>query len=105
MTPVIAFAGLGLFKRGFPGVDKCVEIGVPMLIIFVGFSQYLNHIHSKDLPIFEHFPVLIFITLAWVYAHPLTASGAYKHVPERTKINCRTDRAHLISSAPWYVVL
>jgi len=67
--------------------------------------QYLKHIQARDLPVFERFPVLICITLVWAYAHLLTASGAYKHVPERTKINCRTDRAHLISSAPWYVVL
>lgn len=101
MTPVITLVGLGLFERGFPGVGKCVEIGLPMLLIFVGFAQYLKHIQARDLPVFERFPVLICITLVWAYAHLLTASGAYKHVPERTKINCRTDRAHLISSAPW----
>lgn len=44
---------------------------------------------------------LISVTVIWAYAHLLTASGAYKHSPEQTQINCRTDKANLISSAPW----
>lgn len=49
----------------------------------------------------ERFALLLAITVAWAYAHLLTASGAYKHRPERTQDNCRTDRAHLVSSAAW----
>ncbi|CAI0560631.1 unnamed protein product, partial [Linum tenue] len=105
MVPVISLVGFGLFDRGFPvvcrhlrlgllmlitfslkkvilmflfilsrsisQVGRCVEIGVPMLILFVTFSQLL------------------------------TASGAYKHRPDLTQVNCRTDRAYLISAAPW----
>lgn len=66
MVPVIALTGFGLFNRGFPVVNynellslkiqkiiplvliwqcfclqvgNCVEIGIPMLILFVIFSQ------------------------------------------------------------------
>ncbi|KAF9605216.1 hypothetical protein IFM89_014329 [Coptis chinensis] len=39
MVPVIALVGFGLFDRAFPLVGSCVEIGVPMLILFVAFSQ------------------------------------------------------------------
>ncbi|XP_058100845.1 nucleobase-ascorbate transporter 2 [Magnolia sinica] len=101
MVPVIALVGFGLFDRGFPVVGRCVEIGVPMLILFIAFSQYLKHFKAKQLPILERFALLISITVIWAYAHLLTASGAYKHRPVTTQVNCRTDRANLISSAPW----
>ncbi|RWR89221.1 nucleobase-ascorbate transporter 2 [Cinnamomum micranthum f. kanehirae] len=101
MVPVITLVGLGLFNRGFPVVGRCVEIGVPMLILFVAFSQYLKHFHAKGLPILERFALLLSITVIWAYAHLLTASGAYKHRPELTQFNCRTDKSGLISSAPW----
>ena len=55
------------------------------------------------MPLIERFALLLSITVIWAYAHLLTASEAYKHRPERTQDSCRTDRAHLISSAPWSV--
>jgi nucleobase transporter 1/2 len=54
-------------------------------------------------PIFERFSVLISIALVWLYAQILTVSGAYKHSPVLTQLNCRTDRANLITTAPWSV--
>ncbi|KAH9620721.1 hypothetical protein KSS87_020211 [Heliosperma pusillum] len=95
MVPVISLVGFGLLDRGFPVVGRCVEIGVPMLILFVVFSQI------KTLPMLERFALLFSIAVIWAYAHLLTASGAYKHRPEITQMNCRTDRANLISTAPW----
>ncbi|CAA2937406.1 nucleobase-ascorbate transporter 2 [Olea europaea subsp. europaea] len=103
-APVIALVGLGLLDRGFPVVGRCVEIGIPMLILFVAFSQYLKHFQMKQLPVLERFAFLISVTVIWAYAHLLTASGAYKHRPELTQKNCRTDRANLISTAPWIKV-
>ncbi|XP_068668877.1 nucleobase-ascorbate transporter 1-like isoform X2 [Aristolochia californica] len=103
MAPVIGLVGLGLFERGFPAVGNCVEIGIPMLLLVVGLSQFLKHIRPfRDIPIFERFPVLISVTFIWAYSHVLTAAGAYRHTPLRTQLNCRTDRANLISSAPWF---
>lgn len=101
MVPVVALVGFGLFDRGFPVVGQCVEIGVPMLILFVAFSQYLKHLQTKQVPILERFALLISVAVIWAYAHLLTASGAYKHHPEETQMHCRTDKANLISSAPW----
>ncbi|XP_010246467.1 PREDICTED: nucleobase-ascorbate transporter 2 [Nelumbo nucifera] len=101
MVPVISLVGFGLFDRGFPMVGRCVEIGIPMLILFIAFSQYLKQFQAKHIPILERFALVLSITLIWAYAHLLTASGAYKHRPHTTQLNCRTDRAHLISSAPW----
>ncbi|KAH9797362.1 nucleobase-ascorbate transporter 2 [Citrus sinensis] len=101
MVPVISLVGFGLFDRGFPVVGRCVEIGIPMLILFIAFSQYLKNFKTRHLPIMERFALLITITVIWAYAHLLTASGAYKHRPDLTQMNCRTDKANLISSAPW----
>ncbi|CAL9160024.1 unnamed protein product [Musa hybrid cultivar] len=102
MVPVVSLVGFGLFDKGFPVVGRCVEIGVPMLILFIASSQqYLKHLHVRRLPVLERFSLLITITIIWVYAHLLTVGGAYKYRPERTQFNCRTDRANLISSAPW----
>ncbi|KAJ4809578.1 Xanthine/uracil permease family protein [Rhynchospora pubera] len=101
MVPVVALVGFGLFDRGFPVVGRCVEIGLPMLILFVALSQYFKWIYTRHIPVLERFALLISIAFVWVYAHILTAGGEYKNRPLHTQINCRTDRANLISSAPW----
>ncbi|XP_020103755.1 nucleobase-ascorbate transporter 1 isoform X3 [Ananas comosus] len=103
MAPVLGLVGLGLFERGFPAVGNCVEIGIPMLLLLIGLSQYLKHYRPfKDIPIFERFPVLICVAIIWIYSIILTAGGAYNHRPPTTQNSCRTDRANLISSAPWF---
>ncbi|KAH1211719.1 Nucleobase-ascorbate transporter 1 [Glycine max] len=106
MAPVVGLVGLGLFQRGFPvvGLGDCVEIGIPMLLLVIGLSQYLKHVRPfRDIPIFERFPVLICVPFVWIYAVILTASGAYRHKPDITQHSCRTDRANLISTAPWFM--
>ncbi|KAG4953182.1 hypothetical protein JHK87_038776 [Glycine soja] len=88
-----------LFELG-----DCVEIGIPMLLLVIGLSQYLKHVRPfRDIPIFERFPVLICVPFVWIYAVILTASGAYRHKPDITQHSCRTDRANLISTAPWFM--
>uniref|UniRef100_A0A0D9X778 Nucleobase-ascorbate transporter 2 n=1 Tax=Leersia perrieri TaxID=77586 RepID=A0A0D9X778_9ORYZ len=101
MVPVVALVGLGLFERGFPVIGRCVEIGLPMLVLFIALSQYLKHVQVRHFPILERFSVLISIALVWVYAHILTASGTYKHTSILTQMNCRTDRANLITNTAW----
>ncbi|KAK2442617.1 N-terminal acetyltransferase [Trifolium repens] len=104
MAPVVGLVGLGLIHRGFPTLGNCVEIGIPMLLLVIGLSQYLKHVRPfRDIPIFERFPVLICIAIVWIYSVILTASGAYSHRPSITQHNCRTDRANLISTAPWFM--
>ncbi|PKA50173.1 Nucleobase-ascorbate transporter 2 [Apostasia shenzhenica] len=101
MVPVVALVGFGLLYRGFPVVGRCVEIGVPTLILFIALSQYLKHLQVRRVPLLERFALLITVATLWAYAHILTVSGAYKHRQEKTQFHCRTDRANLISSAPW----
>ncbi|MED6160299.1 DUF1279 superfamily [Stylosanthes scabra] len=101
MVPVIALVGFGLFDRGFLVVGSCVEIGIPMLILFIALSQYLKNFQIRQVPLLERFALLIATTVIWAYAVLLTAGGAYKNRPEVTQRSCRTDRANLISTAPW----
>ncbi|KAL0364599.1 UNVERIFIED_CONTAM: Nucleobase-ascorbate transporter 6 [Sesamum angustifolium] len=100
-VPLVALAGFGLYEFGFPGVAKCVEIGLPMLIILVIFSQYLAHLIRPGKNIFDRFAVIFSVVIVWIYAHLLTVGGAYNGKAPKTQTSCRTDRAGLIDGAPW----
>ncbi|KAJ6724885.1 XANTHINE-URACIL / VITAMIN C PERMEASE FAMILY MEMBER [Salix viminalis] len=67
-------------------------LGMVPVIALVGFGLF-----DRGFPVAARCVEIVI----WAYAHLLTASGAYKHRPEITQINCRTDQAYLISSAPW----
>ncbi|KAG9440731.1 hypothetical protein H6P81_020896 [Aristolochia fimbriata] len=101
IMPVVCVVGLGLFQRGFPQLGKCVEIGLPMLILLVIVQQYLKNFHMRGHSMLERYALLLCIGIIWAFAAVLTVSGAYNSVPERTKQHCRTDRSYLMSSAPW----
>ncbi|XP_066357484.1 nucleobase-ascorbate transporter 3-like [Miscanthus floridulus] len=105
MTPVVCVVGLGLFQLGFPQVGKCVEIGLPMLILAVIVQQYVpnyfGYIHQRVTFLFERYSLLLCIGIVWAFAAILTAAGAYDHASLKTQQHCRTDKSFLISSAPW----
>ncbi|KAL0440861.1 UNVERIFIED_CONTAM: Nucleobase-ascorbate transporter 6 [Sesamum radiatum] len=100
-VPLVALAGFGLYEFGFPGVAKCVEIGLPELVLLVFFSQYLPHLIRPGKHIFDRFAVIITVVIVWIYAHLLTVGGAYNGRSLKTQTSCRTDRAGLIDAAPW----
>ncbi|RWW56629.1 hypothetical protein BHE74_00036627, partial [Ensete ventricosum] len=45
-APLVALAGFGLYHLGFPGVAKCVEIGLPQLVLLVIVSQLNMDIYA-----------------------------------------------------------
>ncbi|XP_062098225.1 putative nucleobase-ascorbate transporter 10 isoform X2 [Humulus lupulus] len=101
VVPVITFAGLSLYRLGFPTLAKCVEVGLPVLIVFVFISQYLpRYILSKTQKC-DRFSLLFSVLIGWLYALVLTSSGLYNNKPIHTQVSCRTDRAGLIQRAPW----
>ncbi|WOL14006.1 hypothetical protein Cni_G22786 [Canna indica] len=107
IVPVVCVVGLGLFERGFPQVGKCVEIGLPVLILLILlaiFLQQVRHGNERAYFVLERFQIIFAVKIVWAFAAILTAAGAYNHVPEKTKMHCRTDRSYLISSAPWIKV-
>ncbi|CAA6653441.1 unnamed protein product [Spirodela intermedia] len=83
MAPVVCVVGLGLFGRGFPELAKCVEVGLPMLILL--FLQQIRH--------------TLLHRVVWSFAAVLTAAGAYNRDGEKTKQHCRVDRSYLLTSA------
>ncbi|TKY57905.1 putative nucleobase-ascorbate transporter 10 [Spatholobus suberectus] len=96
VAPYVTFTGLGLYRLGFPMLAKCVEVGLPALIIF-----YLNRYIATKKPIYDRFSVLFTVSSAWLFALFLTSCTVYNHKPESTQNSCRTDRAGLISASPW----
>ncbi|XXG56853.1 hypothetical protein AAC387_Pa03g4163 [Persea americana] len=100
-VPIITLAGLGLYARGFPGVAKCVEIGLPQIVLLILFSLYGPQLLEGRRALFDRSSVIISIAIVWVYAYILTLGGAYKSRPPLTQYHCRTDRAGLIGASPW----
>lgn len=100
-VPLVSLAGFGLYELGFPGVAKCVEIGLPQLIILILVSQYMPHVIHSGKNIFDRFAVIFTVVIVWIYAHLLTVGGAYNGAAPKTQASCRTDRAGLIDAAPW----
>ncbi|XP_010520648.1 PREDICTED: putative nucleobase-ascorbate transporter 10 [Tarenaya hassleriana] len=109
IVPFATFAGLGLYHVGFPMLARCVEIGLPCLILLVIFTQYIPRcMKSKHLildgRIFDRYGVMMTIPVVWLVAQLLTSCGAYSHRPHRTQTSCRTDRAGLITNSPWIYI-
>ncbi|CAA7387666.1 unnamed protein product [Spirodela intermedia] len=100
MAPVVCVVGLGLFGRGFPELAKCVEVGLPMLILLF-LQQYLKRVNEKVHSWFQRFGILFCIGVVWSFAAVLTAAGAYNEDGEKTKQHCRVDRSYLLTSADW----
>ncbi|KAL6973280.1 Nucleobase-ascorbate transporter 6 [Sarracenia purpurea var. burkii] len=100
-VPLVALVGFGLYELGFPGVAKCIEIGLPQLVLIVFLTQYVYHVIHRGRHVFERFAVIFTVVIVWIYAHLLTVGGAYNGKPQRTQASCRTDRAGLIDGAPW----
>ncbi|KAL7245408.1 hypothetical protein ACSBR2_000689 [Camellia fascicularis] len=101
MVPLITFTGLGFCYLSFSMLAKCVEVGLPELILMAIFSQYLPHYVKTKRRICDRFSVLFSISCVWAYAQILTSSGAYNKASFDTQASCRTDHAGLISGAPW----
>uniref|UniRef100_A0A5B7BYG3 Putative nucleobase-ascorbate transporter 4-like n=1 Tax=Davidia involucrata TaxID=16924 RepID=A0A5B7BYG3_DAVIN len=100
-VPLVTLVGLGLYGHGFPQLAKCIEVGLPELIILVILSQYIPYaIKSKQYK-YERFAVILSVAIVWIYAALLTVAGAYNNRPPLTQISCRVDRSGLISGASW----
>ncbi|EOA13188.1 hypothetical protein CARUB_v10026214mg [Capsella rubella] len=100
-VPLVGLVGFGLYEFGFPGVAKCIEIGLPELLILVFVSQYLPHVIKSGKNVFDRFAVIFAVVIVWIYAHLLTVGGAYNGAARTTQTSCRTDRAGIIGAAPW----
>ncbi|XWS39854.1 hypothetical protein CRYUN_Cryun18bG0090500 [Craigia yunnanensis] len=107
-VPLVILTGLGLYAHGFPQLARCIEVGLPALVVVVFLSQ-IKDVQKVMFPIllkckraiFDHYAILFSIAILWTYAEILTAAGAYNNRAPKTQFSCRTDRPGLISAAPW----
>ncbi|KAG8372699.1 hypothetical protein BUALT_Bualt12G0093900 [Buddleja alternifolia] len=122
MAPLISFTGLGLYHLGFPLIGKCVEVGIPELLIMAIISQAIC---SKIYKIKEAAAQLVALLGVGRVQRPaatrsdlgpmgglprlgglgrleiLTWSGAFNKSKQGS---CRTDGSGLISAAPWLYI-
>ncbi|XP_051123317.1 nucleobase-ascorbate transporter 6-like [Andrographis paniculata] len=101
VVPLILLTGFGLYEFAFPGVGRCVEIGLPVIVLVIFLNQYLVNMVKPGKNVYERFAVLISVALVWTYAFVLTVGGAYNGRPLQTQMSCRTDRVGLIDASPW----
>ncbi|KAI5437123.1 Nucleobase-ascorbate transporter 6, variant 4 [Lathyrus oleraceus] len=80
---------------------RCVEIGLPELIVLLIFTQYLPHVRRGDrrILVLDRYAVIFSTVVVWTFAYILTVAGAYKK-----SHTCRTDRAGLIDGASWFSI-
>ncbi|VAH95456.1 unnamed protein product [Triticum turgidum subsp. durum] len=100
-VPFVTLSALGLFYFAFPGVAKCIEIGLPTLVLLLIFSEYASHYFAKGSFVFGRCAVLVTVIIVWIFAEILTAAGAYDERNPVTQFSCRTDSSGLIHAAPW----
>lgn len=92
IAPTIALIGLALFKFGAPVAGKHWGIGGLTIFLIVLFSQYLRNRHR----IFQLFPILLAILIAWGAAAALTASGTF---PKGHPGHVDTS---ILETTPWF---
>lgn len=74
IAPTIALIGLALFKFGAPVAGSYWPIGGLTILLIILFSQYLRKTHR----IFEMFPIMLAIVLAWGTAAICTWTGVFE---------------------------
>lgn len=104
VVPFVTLTGLGLYHLGFPMLARCVEVGLPEIVLLVLISQYLPRLIKSKPHLCERFAVLFSVAIVWLYAQLLTSTAVYNHKPAATQLSCRTDRAGLISEASWIYI-
>jgi nucleobase transporter 1/2 len=92
IAPTIALIGLALFKFGAPVAGKHWPIGGLTIVLIIGFSQYLKH----KARVFELFPVLLAIVLAWLTTVVLTMTGTF---PAGHPSHVSTE---ILGTSPWF---
>ncbi|KAL9669768.1 hypothetical protein QQ045_007317 [Rhodiola kirilowii] len=63
--------------------------------------QYVPQFLKTKTPVYDRFAVLIVGAIGWTLAIILTSSGVYSTDTASFPDTCRTDRAGLITAAPW----
>jgi solute carrier family 23 (nucleobase transporter), member 1 len=102
VAPTIALIGLSLYKFGAPSAGKHWGIGGLTIAMIILFSQYLRTKHR----VFELFPILLAILVAWGVAALCTVTGFF---PGETMEGEQLIAAHpayvntaQLAASPWF---
>ena len=98
VTCVIVAIGLGLYGIAFNGVSQCWTLGLTVMGLAVLFCLYLPRFKIFGFPLFDLFPILLYIILTWSLAGILTAAGVWEDDSP-----CSTSKTmEFVRSAPWF---
>ncbi|KAM7121236.1 solute carrier family 23 member 1-like isoform 3-T3 [Molossus nigricans] len=115
IAPTISLLALPLFSS--VGDDAGAHWGIAALTIFLIllFSQYLKNVavpvptygrgkcHTSKFYLFQVFPVLLALCLAWFLCFVLTVTDTLPSAPTAYGYLARTDtRVHVLNQAPWF---
>ncbi|XAR48430.1 hypothetical protein NMG60_11031252 [Bertholletia excelsa] len=103
MVPLMTFTGLGLYYLGFPLLARCVEIGLPELILMAILSQASTYALSTT-GLIDRYGVLFSVAFVWAYAEILTSGGTYDKASSDSRAVCRTNGSRNINGAPWIYI-
>jgi nucleobase transporter 1/2 len=82
---------------GWNNISTCFPLGIIQIGLTTLFSQYLKKISFLGYPIFALFPVILAISLTWIYASIMTAADVWD-----VDSQCRTDGTRdLVEDMPW----
>ncbi|XP_041365515.1 solute carrier family 23 member 1-like isoform X2 [Gigantopelta aegis] len=116
IAPTIALIGLSLFSAAADKASKQWWIALLTVVLIVIFSQYLRKVNvpccqfvkgagckKSRIPLFNLFPVLIAILVAWLICVALTAGGALTNDPDGWGYKARTDiRSDVLHKSSWF---
>ncbi|MEE2887147.1 MAG: solute carrier family 23 protein [Planctomycetota bacterium] len=99
IAPTIVLIGLALFQFGAPKAGEHIGIGGLTIALIILFSQFL----SRGSRIFQLFPILLGISLAWLVAWICTTAGLFgtaEDVPRHAAFVSMDN----LDNAPWFRV-
>lgn len=102
----ICIVGLSLYGAGFAGVGNCMQLGLPLIVAIIFFSQYLRKYYvplgSYKWRVFELFPIILAIAVVWIYGIIMTEAGVYDNSSPNIQAACRTDQSSVLKDSPWF---
>ncbi|GAV08102.1 hypothetical protein RvY_17843 [Ramazzottius varieornatus] len=111
IVPTICLTGLSLFGVASFWASKHWGIAVLVIVLVIFFSQYAPNFRYPCLsPVwrrriastFQMFPVLLSVSISWLFCWVLTATDTLTSNPEGYGYTARTDtKLDLLSQTPW----
>ncbi|NXC10653.1 S23A1 protein, partial [Orthonyx spaldingii] len=116
IAPTIILVALPLFESAGDAAGQHWGIAFMTIFFIVLFSQYLKDVavplpsyqrgkkcHFSPIYLFQIFPVLLGLSLSWLFCYVLTVTSVLPAAPAAYGHLARTDtRGDVLSQAPWF---